>query len=167
MNFNFQEMKPLIQKDMDAILESYPTDMTHIREKVPFGGDPYVRKLAIIETAAEECPVHLFGHYPFAFEMDMGEARHVCYIGLGNLCYQRSGADFSGLQAFRSIVSEHRLGSVGDFTDHLHRTMDHDKLLAVGFRGVYEECERYNQTETDPQKKRYRLFIQQKIQTIK
>ena len=159
MNFDFQAMKPLIQKDMDDILESYPTDLNHIREKIPFGGDPYVRKLAIIETAAEECPVRLFGHYPFAFELDVGEARHVCYIGLGNLCYQRSGADFSSLHAFRSIVGEHRLGTCGDFTDHLHRTMDHDKLLAVGFRGVYEECERYNQTETDPQKKRYREMV--------
>ncbi len=159
MNFDFQSMKPIIQKDFDAILDAYPTDLNHIRNRIPTGGDPYVRKLAIIETAAEECPVRLFGHYPFAFEIDVGEPRHVCYVGLGNLCFSRSGVDLSPLYRFRSIVSENVLGSFNDYTDHLHRTLDHDKLLAVGFRGVYEDCLERNRTETDPQKKRYRELV--------
>lgn len=37
--------------------------------------------------------------------------------------------------------------------------MDHDKLLSVGFRGVYEECARLNLTETDEDKRRYREVV--------
>lgn len=159
MNFDFRAMKSVIQRDFDDVLDSYPTDMSRIRDKIPFGGDPYTRKLAIIETAAEECPVRLFDHYPFAFELDVGEARHVCYVGLGNLCYSKSGLDMTALNNFRATVAENNLGSFNDYTDHLHRTMDHDKLLSVGFRGVYEECVRLNLTETNAEKKRYREVV--------
>lgn len=166
MNFDFQTMKPIIQRDFDAALDFYPTDLNYIRERIPTGGDPYVRKLAIIETAAEECPVRLFGHYPFAFEIDVGEPRHVCYVGLGNLCFSRSGVDLSPLYRFREIVSENGLGSFNDYTDHLHRTLDHDKLLAVGFRGVYEDCADRNRNETDPQKKRYREVVMRMCKAV-
>lgn len=159
MNFDFREMKSVIQRDFDDVLDSYPTNLDNIREKIPFGGDPYVRKLAIIETAAEECPVRLFDHYPFAFELDVGEARHVCYVGLGNLCFSRSGLDMTAINDFRGIVGKYNLGAFNDYTDHLHRTMDHDKLLSVGFRGVYEECARLNLTETDDDKRRYREVV--------
>ena len=84
MNFNFQQMKPVIQREFDDIFENYPTDLSFIREKIPVGGDPYERKRIIVENASEFCPVHIFAHYPFAFEMDMGEPREVCYIGIGN-----------------------------------------------------------------------------------
>lgn len=159
MNLDFQAMKPILQADFDRVLDAYPTDMQSIRERIPYGGDPYVRKLSIIETAARECPVRLFGHYPFAFELDVGEPRHVCYTGLGSLCLSRSGADFAPLGELRGILGRNSLGSFNDYTDHLHRTMDHDKLLSVGFRGVYEECARLNLTETDDQKRRYRETV--------
>lgn len=159
MNFNFQQMKPLIQKEFDDILDLYPTDLNDIREKVPYGGDVYTRKRAIYEAAAEMCPVRLFPHYPFAFEADMGESRQVCYVGLGNLCRQRSGVDFSSLYRFQQRVSACNMGSPCDYTDPLHRTLDHEKLLAQGFSGVYNECVRLNETETDPEKRAYRELV--------
>lgn len=152
-------MKPVIQREFDDILDLYPTDLNHIREKVPFGGDAYARKRAILENAAELCPVHIFPHYPFAFEMDMGESRQVCYVGLGNLCRERSGVDFSPLQDFFRRVSACNLGNMGNYTDPLHRTMDHEKLLAKGFSGVYDDCVRLNETETDPEKRAYRELV--------
>lgn len=159
MNFDFQKMKPVIQRDFDEILDVGPADMSEIIKEIPFGGDPYERKLAIIEAAAEKCPVQLFAHYPFAFKIDCGEERHVCYIGVGNRCYDHSGVDMKPLGEFRSLIGQLNLGAFNDYTDFLHRTLDHDKLLATGFRGVYEECQEYNRTENDPQKKRYREVI--------
>ncbi len=159
MNFDFQAMKSVLQHDFDVVLENYPTDLSAIRDKIPYGGDVYERKLTIIETAAEECPVRLFGHYPFAFEIDVGEPRHVCYVGIGNLCPDRSGVDKSALWTFNERIRSANLATCGDYTDHLHRTLDHDKLLAVGFRGVYEDCVRLNATEDDVQKKRYRELV--------
>ena len=94
MNFNFQQMKPVIQREFDQVFDLYPTDMTALREMIPVGGDAYERKRVIIGNAAKLCPVHIFPHYPFAFEMDMGEVRHVCYFGVGNECKNKSGVDF-------------------------------------------------------------------------
>ena len=156
MHFDFQSMKPLIQKDFDAVMDLYPTDMTMIRDRVPFGGDVMTRKLAIIRAAVELCPVHVFDHYPYAFEIDGGGDRGYCHYGIGWLCQERSGADLSALHAYREKISRNNLGSFGNYTDNLHRTIDYDKLLSMGFKGVYEECETYNRTETDPEKKKYR-----------
>jgi len=159
MNFHFQQMKPIIQQDFDRILDSYPTDLSHIVEKVPVGGDPYARKRILMENAAQLCPVHLFPHYPFAFEIDVGQPRHICYIGIGNECYHRSGVDFAPLRALNQQIREMGVGSFNDYTDFLHHTLDHDKLLAQGFRGVYETCEKLNRTEDDPQKRAFRELV--------
>ena len=109
MKFNFQEMKPILQKDFDDILASYPTDMSQLRSRIPVGDDAYLRKQAILEAAAELCPVRLFRHYPFAFEVDMGEVREVCYVGVGNLCQSHSGVDFSSLHSFSQLLSQYHL----------------------------------------------------------
>jgi len=159
MNFDFQKMKPVIQADFDSVLEKPPVDLTDLTGKIPVGGDPYDRKLAIIEAAAKECPVQIFDHYPFAFKIDLGEERHICYVGVGNRCAEKSGVDMTALDHFRELVRERNLISFGTYTDNLHRTLDHDKLLSVGFRGVYEECLERNRTETDLQKKRYREMV--------
>lgn len=166
MNFNFQEMKPILQKDFDDVLASYPTDMSELRSRIPVGGDAYLRKQAILEAAAELCPVRLFRHYPFAYEVDMGEVREVCYVGVGNLCQTNSGVDFSPLYNFRELLIQYQLGRFNDYTDHLHRTLDHDKLFAVGFRGVYEECARLNETEMDPHKKQWRKLVMTACRTV-
>lgn len=159
MNFKFQEMKPIIQQDFDHILASYPTDLSSLKNSFPVGGDPYVRKTVILETAAASCPVRLFAHYPFAFAIDVGEPREVGYVGIGNMCQNNSDVDFNPLFDFFRTAREHSLGSFNHYTDFIHRTLDHDKLLTMGFRGVYEECLAYNQSETDPQKKRYRELV--------
>ncbi|MBQ4044712.1 MAG: hypothetical protein IJD06_12030, partial [Clostridia bacterium] len=167
MSFDFAAMKPILQKDFDDVLASYPTDLSGLRDRVPTGGDSYERKRFILETAAEECPVRLFGHYPFAFALDVGEPREVGYVGVGNLCQRKSGVDFSPLHSLRKRLTEGNLVHFNDYTDHLHRTLDHDKLLALGFRGVYEECQRCNRTERDPQKKRYRELVMTACLTAK
>lgn len=159
MNFNFQQMKPVIQREFDDILDQYPTDFSEFRAKIPTGGDPYERKRIILKLAAETSPVHIFPHYPFAFELDMGESRQVCYIGVGNLCRSYSGIDFSPLHRFRQRSSACNICHLGDYTDPLHRTLDHEKLLKLGFSGVYEECVRLNETETDDAKRRYRELV--------
>lgn len=159
MNFNFQQMKPVIQREFDQVFDLYPTDMTALREMIPVGGDAYERKRVIIGSAAKLCPVHIFPHYPFAFEMDMGEVRHVCYFGVGNECKNKSGVDFSPLQEMSKLLFDQNLASAWNYTDFIHRTLDHDKLLAVGFKGAWEECAQLNQTETDPKKKEYRELV--------
>lgn len=159
MNFDFQQMKPVIQREFDDVFDLYPTDLSALRNMIPVGGDAYERKKTIIGNAAEMCPVHIFPHYPFAFEMDMGEVREVCYFGIGNESQKRSGVDFSPLHEMSRVLGEENLARTSNYTDFIHRTLDHDKLLRVGFRGAWEECARLNKTETDPEKKRYRELV--------
>ncbi len=159
VNFNFQQMKPVIQREFDEVFDLYPTDLSMIRNLIPTGGDAYERKRIIIGNAAEKCPVHVFRHYPFAFEIDMGEERHVCYFGVGNECLKKSGVDFEPLHGMTRLLQETNLASAHNFTDFIHRTLDHDKLLSVGFRGAWEECARLNETETDENKKKYRELV--------
>ena len=66
MRFDFQQMKPVIQREFDEVMDLYPTDMEHLISQIPEGGDPYIRKEVIFRLAAEHCPVHVFPHYPFA-----------------------------------------------------------------------------------------------------
>lgn len=159
MNFQFQQMKPVIQQEFDKILDRYPTDLQWIADQIPVGGDAYERKLMIVELAAAHCPVHLFPHYPFAFEIDVGQVREVCYVGIGNECLRKSGVDFSPIEQFRRLADEWNLGPFNHYTDFIHRTLDHDQLLARGFRGVYETCVHLNRRETDPKKRRYRELV--------
>lgn len=159
MNFDFQQMKPVIQQDFDAILDAYPTDLSHIEAAIPTGGDAYERKRILVEKAAAECPVHLFAHYPFAFELDVGEVRDICYQGIGNRCRDKSGVDFSALLAFCIRLNELNVFNGGSYTDPLHNTLDHDLLLQEGFRGAYERCERLNADEPDEHKRHWRGLV--------
>lgn len=169
MNFDFRQMKPLIQQEFDAVLDHYPTDLSHITDAVPAGGDPYERKRILVERAAAECPVHLFGHYPFAMELDVGEVRDICYQGIGNRCRDKSGVDFSPLLEFAIQMNKYNLYYGGSYTDPLHNTLDHDLLLEQGFRGVYERCEALNATESDEKRRRWRELVMtccRAVQTI-
>ena len=159
MNFQFQQMKSVIQQDFDNILCHYPTDLSAIDALIAAADTVWERKMVAIETAAQACDVHLFAHYPFAFELDFGERRDCCYFGIGNHCAHYNGLDRTALDRLSAVVGARGLGSAGNYWDFLHNTTDHDKLLAVGFRGIYEECERLNETETDPEKKQYRAYI--------
>ena len=159
MTFDFQALKPVIQAEFDEVMQYYPTDLSAVRARVPVGGDAYERKLAAIETAAELCPVHVFGHFPFAFELDIGQDRQHCHCGIGSVCREKSGVDFSPLWQFRKLLIDTNTGTFNDYTDHLHRTIDYNKLLDVGFSGVYEDCRVRNLTETDEGKRRYRETV--------
>lgn len=159
MNFNFQQMKPIIQREFDEVLCAYPTDLNAIIERIPVGGDPYARKRIIWESVAEHCPVHVFAHYPFAFEVDVGEPREVCYRGVGNQCAAKSEANFAPLRRFKKLLVDTNLGTFNDYTDFLHNMLDHDLLLAEGFRGVYERCRQLNREEADPSKRQWRELV--------
>ena len=156
MIFDFAKTRPILQAEFDAVMEHYPTDFSAITDEIPTGGDPWVRKLAVIPAAAERCPVHIFPHYPFAYEIDCGRGRDYIGRSVGDLCREKSGVDFSPLWQFRQTILTNNLGSFNDYTDYLHRTVDHNKLLACGFSGVYKDCVRLNETETDPEKKQFR-----------
>ena len=157
MKYDFQQMKTIMQQEFDAVLEAYPTDMSVVEAEVPADPDPFVRNRALFHAVIKHCNVHIFPHYPFAFEIDCGQVRDLCHNGIGRVSREKSGIDFAPLSEFRELINRHALGTFNDFTDYLHRTLDHDLLLKYGFRGVYEECRKRNMSEADPEKRKWRV----------
>jgi len=160
MNFDFAAMKPVLQAEYDRVMDAYPTDMSEVTACFQKGGDGYARKLAIIEAAAELCPVRLIRYYPFACELDVGEPRGVVWKGLGQRCLEDSGADFTELFSFNTMLREKaHIASFNHFSDFFHSTMDHDLLLSSGFKGVWERCRKLNETESDPEARCWREHV--------
>ncbi len=167
MTTDFQKMRPIIQADFDAVMAEYPEDMSEVYAKMPIGGDGLTRKLALMDAAAELCPVYLLPHYPFAMELSVGQPRVACYAGVGEMCRARAGVDFKPLHQFRQEIWQSNLGSFNDYTDFLHSTVDFDLLLAKGLAGIYEDCIMRNETESDPVKKTWREGVMQACLDVK
>ena len=166
MKFDFQSLKPKIQAEFDEVVSGYPGDTSEIRARMRnCKGDALDKKLAVIEAAAELCPVHVFGYFPFAMEIDAGYRRDAAYMGVGAYVRQECGVDFTPLNELRRELAEHQLGQFNDYYDSCHRMVDYDLLLSRGYKGVYEDCERLNmvitdhENETDQKKRRYREAV--------
>lgn len=166
MKFDFQSLKPKIQAEFDEVVAGYPGDTSEIRARMRnCNGDALDKKLAVIEAAAELCPVHVFGYFPFAMEIDAGYRRDAAYMGVGAYVRQECGVDFTPLYELRRELAEHQLGQFNDYYDSCHRMVDYDLLLSRGYKGVYEDCERLNmvitdhENETDQKKRRYREAV--------
>ena len=108
MNFDFQSLKPKIQAEFDEVVAGYPGDTSEIRARMRnCNGDALDKKLAVIEAAAELCPVHVFGYFPFAMEIDAGYRRDAAYMGVGAYVRQECGVDFTPLNELRRELAEH------------------------------------------------------------
>ncbi len=155
-SWDFSHHKAQIQADFDEALAGYPEDMSAVVEKVPVGVDAMVRKLALVNAAADLCPLYLLPHYPFAMEISCGQPRIYYHAGIGDVCKAKSGVDFSALHSLRQDLWSANLGSFNDYTDFLHSTLDFDLLLEQGFAGIYDKCEQLNASESHSVKKSWR-----------
>ena len=141
MMVDFKQRKSMVQAEFDQVMGAYPSDLSGIIEKIPYGGDAYERKAILMRTMAKECPIHIFPHYPFAFEMDYGQPRDHAFFSIGQTCCNKSGVDFTPLENLRELYSvRNNLGGFNNYTDIQHRTINHKRLLEKGYSGVYEEC---------------------------
>ena len=61
---SFDNAKEPLLAALEALVETYPNDSV------------YQRKSRIHALLCMECPVHLFRHTPFFFEISSGRARH-------------------------------------------------------------------------------------------
>ena len=156
---DFENIKPLIIAEFDAVMSKYPTDMSMIEERIPKTGSALEKKLSIIEAAAELCPVHIFPHFPFACEVDTGVPRDMTYYGVGRLLRRHLDIDLSPLEASRDRLWHMKLGRFNDYTDYYHHTIDFDRLFEKGFRGIENDCLKLNEPELSlPEEKRSEAF---------
>lgn len=78
----FTAERAKFERELDEYYNTYPTDMSKVEAKMdrvsaehPEWG-PCRRKAIIYETAAELCPVKVFRHFPFFYELDTGLGRY-------------------------------------------------------------------------------------------
>lgn len=160
----FNDIKGMIQADFDAVYSRYPTQLARKPIK---SDDPYKIKNDIYEIYANACPVHIFPHYPYYFEVDTGSVRYGWNGGLGQCCFGGSGVDFAPLRAFMKEYNAAGLVRINDYNDYYHRSYGYEKLLKAGLRGIYEECEKLNSGEGDAEKYRFRQTVMMGCKAVK
>lgn len=125
---------------------SYPTDVSMQEQALEARlaacpqATAFVRKTWVYETIGHDCPVHLFRHYPFYFEVDTGAPRNLLGAafppipGLGSWVMR---SDRSGLaedfEAWRKPMVEKGIISSTLYADLAHNAAGVETVLRLGF----------------------------------
>ena len=77
----FLDERAEFEDEIDAYYRACPNDVTEIREHLDAvaaanpSWSPFQLKALVYDTIAERCPVRVFRHFPFAFEVGVGKMR--------------------------------------------------------------------------------------------
>ncbi|MGI6335893.1 MAG: pyruvate formate lyase family protein [Eubacteriales bacterium] len=156
---DFTANRAALYQEMDAVYRTYPTDTAALREKYDVQSarlSPYGRKLLLYRIAIRNCPVHIFPHCPFYYEMDVGKNRNAWMGGFCNYVRETSDVDMTDFHARMKDRNMRNLTMGGSFADFDHRVPGYDNLLRGGLRGLCKEAERLNVTEPDADRRMYR-----------
>ncbi|MGD2174313.1 MAG: pyruvate formate lyase family protein [Candidatus Brocadiaceae bacterium] len=151
----FTEEYAQFEEELDSFYSTYPTDMSEVEAEMdrvsaehPEWG-PCRRKAIIYETAAEMCPVKVFRHFPFFYELDTGLTRYrwgshrhdIGGIGAWMMRQpeQRELEQWAAerLQPARGLGLSHG-PPVLDFD---HHCVGYDNVLEVGLEGIIQQAE--------------------------
>jgi len=139
-----------LYEEMDGFYATYPVDISSCVNTMNSKLDEepainsYQRKAIIYETAAEQCAVKVFRHYPFYYEIISGRQRtRWGFDGIGGW--------HLGLPRFDSMKNEwlryldefrgELLISGPAFYDLDHHCVGYDNVLAWGLKGCIEKAE--------------------------
>lgn len=108
-------------------------------------GSSYSRKILGYRFIAEHCPVRIFRHSPFYFEINTG--RHRSDLGTGGLGGWLKREPFGKALSDSSVqwwkpCGEHGLSNGWPVLDDNHHTVSYEKVLRHGLRGLIAEAER-------------------------
>lgn len=146
----FQQERADFERELDQLYATYPSDVGALKrrldERAAGQGEAtsYRRKALIYELAAEHCPVHLFRHCPFYFEVDAGRPRTSWgFEGLGRWLrdsafgrrYERDGDAWK--KPWDAFV---RFNGRTD-TDLDHHCAGYDNILRLGLDGLRTQAE--------------------------
>ena len=151
----FLDEYPDFEAEMDAFYSAYPrevddlcAEMDEVSARHSEWG-PCRRKALIYETAAEKCPVKVFRHFPFFYELDTGIPRnrwgsHRADLGgLGGwLMRQPKQMDLQSRAAERlATVRELGLSNGPPVFDFDHHCPGYDNVLRLGLNGIIKQAE--------------------------
>ncbi|MFO7955858.1 MAG: pyruvate formate lyase family protein [Candidatus Brocadiia bacterium] len=152
----FTDERAEFERELDEYYSTYPTDMSEVEAEMdrvsaehPEWG-PCRRKAIIYETVAELCPVKVFRHFPFYYELDTGLPRHrwgshrADLGGLGGwLMRQPKQMDLKDRAAERLATAWWELGlsSATPVFDFDHHCPGYDNVLRLGLNGIIAQAE--------------------------
>lgn len=147
MEWSFKAERPLFESELDAYYGAPPLDISPLEQELHRECDrnpawsPFQMKAHGYRFMAERCPVKVFRHCPFFFELGTGRAR--TDLGTGGLggwhkrrpfgqALQASSADWWG------PCQEKGLSTGWTVLDDNHHTVSYETVLRLGLRGVLE-----------------------------
>lgn len=153
----FGEERGFFEEELDVYYGASALDTSaweqdlHAQSRRHPNGSPFRRKIAGYRFMAEHCPVHIFRHYPFYFELNTGRAR--TDLGTGGLGGWMKREPF-GKQLNESswqwwnpcYASGLSLGWT--VLDDNHHTVGYEKVLRSGLCGLIREAEKQQAVAT-------------------
>lgn len=146
----FSSERALFAREMDAYYGSPALDISGWLRDLGAAGarcpdeSPFKKKILGYRLIAERCPVHVFRHCPFYFELNTGRPRtDLGYGGLGCWMKQQPAAQAIRDEAARWWQPCNAAGLSEGWlvTDDNHHTMDYGKVLTSGCNGIIREIE--------------------------
>ncbi|HOT35620.1 MAG TPA: pyruvate formate lyase family protein [Candidatus Latescibacteria bacterium] len=145
----FREERTAFEREFEACYSTLPNDVTVMRSRLDAESaanpewTPYRLKTLLYETIARECPVKVFRHFPFFYEIGVGKQR--TDLGAGGigawLKEQPFGRELAAVgSAFWRPYSECGLSHGWAVLDDNHHSLGYDNVFRAGLTGLVAEA---------------------------
>jgi len=146
----FLDERRQFEQELDAFYATYPSDVSHILREMDEASaqhpewSPYRRKAMVYEIIAAQCPVKVFRHFPFYFEINTGKQRtDLGGGGIGGWMKRQPFGErltHSGV-AWWEPCQANGLSSGWPVLDDNHHCIGNDNVLRHGLNGLTRQAE--------------------------
>jgi formate C-acetyltransferase len=155
----FEDERVAFEDELTAYYDKPVLDISawehelHEESRAHPGWSPFRRKVLGYRFMAENCPVHVFRHCPFAFEINTGRTRRD--LGTGGLGGWLKREPFGrrlreSSNAWWIPCRESGLSTGWPVLDDNHHTIGYGKVLQHGLRGLIRQAESHLSEVTTP-----------------
>ena len=145
----FREERAAFEHEFEAYYSALPNDVAHLQSRLDLESashpewTPYRLKALLYETIARECPVKVFRHFPFFYEIGVGKPR--TDLGAGGvgawLKEQPFGRALAAVgNSFWRPYSESGLSHGWAVLDDNHHSLGYDNVFRAGLSGLVAEA---------------------------
>lgn len=161
---SFSKNRLALKQELESYYSGCPYDCSAEQEQLDCWYNAaadktvYERKALVYRGAAELCPVQIFDHSPFYYEIRSGRERNTSQNGfppgpgLEGWYMRKHLALNAPFVSYMKPYEQNDLVWGGVFSDHAHHTVGYDKLLKIGYAGIAQEAQEHLASETDPEK---------------
>ena len=161
---DFLKNRDALKDELDVYYSACPYDCSAEQAQLDRWYDAaasktvYERKALVYRGAAELCPVQIFDHSPFYYEIRSGRERNTSQNGfppgpgLEGWYMRKHLALNAPFVDYIQTYEKQDLVWGGVFSDHAHHTVGYDTLLRIGYSGIEQDAQKYLEKETDPEK---------------